>query len=339
MKRFTNFFVQKEAKKANQLILSAIVAFIICVVFAIWGNSKIEEAKKDMIDMHSLILKKDDRENKMTYLNAASSPYKFAVYEDTSDAYYFVSDGNYLYVVYMGIGDSVRLDKEDIKEKPIKVSGLSRLVTKDIKKIAIDVYNETIEKEEEKLTLADYDNYFGDIYLDLTSSDTSVADLQYMIVFISGFTGIILIIVGVIQRVRFSKSVKKLDESLVIELDNEMNDPESFYYGRARLYLTKNYVINFNGKFRAIKYSDILWMYTFEQRVNGIKSSKAIKILTNDGKTHMIASVDAITKKSNAVFEEIWETIANKNKDMLVGYTQENINAMKEKVKEIKTNR
>lgn len=338
MKKFTNPFVKKEAKKSTQIIIYGVIALIICFVFLILGGSTDSKAEKEMLNMHELILKKEERAGKMSYLNAASKPYQFAVKEGTTNSYYFVSDGEYLYVVYMGLGDAATLRKEDIAEKPVKIQGVSKEVTKDIKEIAIDVYNEGLE-DAEKLTLADYENYFGDIYLDLTSTADSDAGFQYTIGFISGFTGIILIIVGLCQKAIFAHSIKKLDNELIEKLDNEMNDKDAFYYNRARLFLTKNYVINFNGKIKAFKYSDILWMYTFEQRVNGIRASKALKVTTNDGKNHFIASVDAVTKKSSDVFQEIWETIASKNKDMLLGYTKENIKKTKEKVKEIKANR
>lgn len=74
-----------------------------------------------------------------------------------------------------------------------------------------------------------------------------------------------------------------------------MNSEEAFYYTKLKLYLTKDYIVNINGAFKAIKYSDILWMYFFEQRVNGMKTNQAIKVFTNDGKTSIVALINITT--------------------------------------------
>lgn len=151
--------------------------------------------------------------------------------------------------------------------------------------------------------------------------------------------GNVLLIINIIVLIRVILSIKKIDGIKVNELDNEMNNSKSFYYSKVHLYLTENYIINFKGIFRAIKYSDILWMYPYEVRQNGVRTSKCIKILVNNTKTYIIATIGVYTKKSKAVYDEIWETIVRKNPNMLLGYTSENIKAMNKKTKEIKHNK
>lgn len=68
-----------------------------------------------------------------------------------------------------------------------------------------------------------------------------------------------------------------------------------------------------NNTFKVISYEYIIWLYPFEQKVNGIKSSKSIMVVTNDGKTSNIVTVPAITKGRMEMFDEIFNTIANKN--------------------------
>ena len=91
-----------------------------------------------------------------------------------------------------------------------------------------------------------------------------------------------------------------------------------------------------NGTFKTIPYKSILWLYTIEQRVKGIKSTKSIVAVTDEAKTYNIAVVPALTKKYMEIFDEVFTTISNKNEEMLIGYTPENCKVIHEKMKKIK---
>ena len=123
------------------------------------------------------------------------------------------------------------------------------------------------------------------------------------------------------------------------DIDAETLDKDAFYYEKLHLYLTPSYIILMNNTFKVISYEDIIWLYPFEQRVNGIKSSKSIMVVTNDGKTSNIVTVPAITKGRMEMFDEIFNTIANKNDETLIGYTSENAKIIKEQIKLNKENK
>ena len=88
-----------------------------------------------------------------------------------------------------------------------------------------------------------------------------------------------------------------------------------------------------------IPYNSLIWLYTIEQRINGIKSTKSIVAVTDEAKTYNIAVVPALTKKYMEVFDEVFTTISNKNTEMLVGYTPENCKIIHDKMKKIKQNK
>ena len=123
------------------------------------------------------------------------------------------------------------------------------------------------------------------------------------------------------------------------EIDNETLEKDAFYYANIHLYLTPNYIVLMDGTFQVIPYSNLLWLYKYEQRVNGIKSTKSIVGVTTDGKSHNIAVVPALTKKYMEIYEEVFNTICSKNEEMLVGYTNENCKIMREELKQIKANK
>lgn len=339
MKRFTNENVKKEYKKIVRNILISILFIVIALGFGYWETLIVNNSEKNKVDLDSIIVSDNkNKDNKKAYLDAKSIPYQFAVSSSTVNSYYIISDGEYLYVAFMSPSDFDKLNKESIKDTPIRIEGITKYTSKEIKQLAIDAYNEGLE-EDKKITLANFDSYFGSVYLDMTEIDASVAMVQLILFMIFMGIGNILLIISIIRLIRFKRSLNKLDGTKVNELDNEMNNEKAFYYSKVKLYLTDNYIINFKGTFRAIKYSDVLWMYPYEIRQNGVRTSKSIKILVNNAKTYIIATIDVYTKKSKAVYDEIWDTIVKKNPNMLLGYTSENIKAMNKKIKEIKKNR
>lgn len=339
MKRFTNGNIKKEYQKKYVGIVISILIIAVSFIFLYLEGKATEELNSEMIDLNSIIVESESKVDKKSYINAESIPYKFAGYDDTTDSYYIVFDEKYMYITYMTEEQFEDLNNEDIYENPIRIEGITKTTTNDVKEIAIEAYNDNMENEEDKLTIDDFENYFGSIYLDMTVSTSSVADIYLLIFVLLLFIGVIYLLVAIIQLIKFNSGIKKTDETQIDELDNEMNKDSAFYYEKAHLYLTDNYIINFGGTFRVIKYQDILWMYPFEQRVNGIKTAQSIRVLVNNGKTYTIASIELITKKKKEVFNEIFNTILSKNNQMLVGYTNENIKLMKDRVKEIKANK
>ena len=94
-----------------------------------------------------------------------------------------------------------------------------------------------------------------------------------------------------------------------------------------------------NGTFKVIPYADIIWLYPFEQRVNGIKSSQSIMVVTKDGKTTTVLTVPTITKNRLEIYDEIFNTIAHQNDGMVIGYTDENSKYVREQLKTLKNNK
>ena len=327
--KFKNVNIKKEEKRMKKGLIIGII--IMALSFAIFylGFKKIDDAEKNMEDLHTIIIKNDDKKSdKRSYVTSTKNPYKFAGYKDTTDAYYFVTDGKYLYVAYLSeiYANSITSDNP----QTVKIEGTTKLTPKDVKEIAIDTYNEIFELEDaEKLTLADYNNYFGEVYLDTIEASDEEGFYFAMGVIVFA-VGLVLIIVNAIRNISYKNKLKKFTQSDVDKYDKEMEDEESFYYEKSKLYLTPNYIINFGTKFSIINYKDIVWVYPYEHRTNGIKDNQSIIVKDKFGKTTTVASLALITKAKKEEFNEILNTIISKNSNMLVGYTPENISKYKE---------
>ena len=334
---FTNEVVVKEKKKIKNYLIIGILLFILSIFLIYLGNKKDEESLKNAKSLHDVIInQKEDKENYFSYVNVNDVPYKFAVSSDTTDAYYFVSDGKYMYVLYLSLDEFKKLDNETIKEKPIKVTGRTKSVTNEIKKIALDVYNSGLSKDE-KISIDEYDLYFGSIYLD--TNETGDGSFYFIMFILFLMFSIIMTLIYLLANHRFKKGIKKLCKDEINTIDNELNSKDSFYYEVAHLSLTNNYIVNLGTSFDVIKYSDIIWLYTYTIKTKGVVTSSSIIAFTNNGKKHSIANISLISKAKKEAFEEIFNTILSKNHDIIVGIDKNSSDRAKAMLKEIKRNK
>lgn len=330
--KFTNELVKKNQSKIKNYLIIGILFFVLATVFFIMGNKK-DNSSLEIMDMHSAILSKDNNENISSYINVNSNPYKFAIYDNTSDAYYFVTDEKYIYITYMSDTDFKKLNTENLSSNSKKIEGVTKKIPNDIKKLAVDTYNKAQTSDENKITLAESDLFFGSIYLDTTDT---LGGAYFFISLICIMVGAILLLLYFIINHNFKKGIKNVTKEEALKIDAEMNSKSAFYYEDAKVYLTDNYFVNLGNKFLPIKYEDIIWIYPYVIRTNGIKTTESIMIVTNDGKRHNAVNINVVTKKTKEVLEEIYKTIASKNSDILVGFDKATIERGNELIKEIK---
>lgn len=328
MLKFRNENVQKEAKKKNRNLIISILIIIVAVVLFVYASSNDVEEEENKKYLNDVIMEQENTDKK-SYVNVAVIPYAFAEESETSNKYYLITDGKYLYIVYLTDEQFNELDRDDIETTPIRIDGITKAISDNILEYALETYNEPLD-EENKISADEAKSYFGTVYLDATTEFTEANDTYFAFGALVGIIGIIYFVIALILKIKYNRSINKLSEEDINLLDDEMNSASAFYYDRQHLCLTENYIIQFSGKFKAISYKDVVWMYKFVQRVNFVKSYEAINIMTNDGKLSTIATFQMITKSRKELFEEIWNTIANKNPKILLGYSNENKQKMKE---------
>ena len=80
-----------------------------------------------------------------------------------------------------------------------------------------------------------------------------------------------------------------------------------------------------------IEVKDLLWVYQFVMRQNGIVTNKILYGVNKLGKSITITNVSPIIRKQNKALEELYQDMMNMYPDILYGYSKEN----KDKVKEL----
>ena len=335
MSFFENENIKKGWNSKKNFLLLSIGIIVVSILCYFWGASIVKEKSKKVDDLENIIsLKMFTREkvNRKTKLTINYSPYLLAEKDDTSAAFYIVANEKYFYIAKMYKSKALGLTKS-VTENGYDLVGYTSEVPEEVKGFAIDEYNKTYGDElERKLTLSDYDNYFGDVCIDLVKSESALAPFQYSVFYIGLIFGIVFLIVAIIMIIAYKAKVRKLmknNQDELDELNNEINSGETTFYDKGKVYLTKNYILDVNG-LQYYKYKDIIWVYKHIQRVNGVVSYQCLMIATNDGKQAMIA----MNARDN--YEKIMDEIKAKNNDVMIGYDKEKIAAFKAKKKEIK---
>ena len=148
--------------------------------------------------------------------------------------------------------------------------------------------------------------------------------------------GILFTIIGIVFFIRFRKDISSLSPDVLAMIERELADSNAIYLCNRSLCLTPNYLVMLDNKFKVYSYQNIIWMYDFEQRYNGVRTSKGIKISTIDGKTYLIANMSVATQAAKNNYEMIWNYLYQKNPNMRVGYTTDNITYFNEVKKSLK---
>lgn len=248
---------------------------------------------------------------------------------------YFVLDEEHLYIVDLNdksrealnsVYDYSYSEEEMEAPTPVTIKGMTKTIPSDLKKIAISSYNEFFG--EKLLNTSNFDNIFL-VYLDTFESPMTDLPMDLIVCLPSLIIGVIVLIAYFRTNYVTKKCIAKLENKWDTLLQ-EMDASDTFYYKKAKLYLTRSYMVSFMSGLEVYDYNDIVWVYPHEYRYNGSLSQKSLMIVTKNGKAHKLATVSA-SKKNLTLFDEMYDTFLNRVPNALSGYTKEN----KEKAKEM----
>ena len=337
--------IMKQGKHTSKnffiIYIICIIAIILSVIIA---GSRIENEKPNATDFteNGAI---GTEKGKYVYLQIDGLSDVIATYgESEIEKYYVAINGYDWYIVSLSSTDFEELKNiqaytyGQIENKPASVTiyGITEEVPNDLKKIAIDFYNQGLE-DDEKITIDDFENYFGSVMLNTTKDPVDLT-LETVIGLISVIT---LFVVAIIQftnkliRIKVNKYLEKNNYKEELEKQLSDNIEETFF--NEKLIITKDFLVDTtNGSFVVVKFSDIKWIYTHRLKYYGVVSiSNNIIMQLKDGRTQFqcLNTKGKISDEFENVFEKICEKVSS---DTLKGYTQENIKEFKEYKRELK---
>ena len=318
-------------KKGVKGRIIAILCFgIVTALFIALGYFESHKSLGTPLDLATTINEQKERENQYAYIDASSRAFIFA--EKDSNKLYFVWDvNNYLYILDLPAKTVKDLEKAS-PENVIRLTGTTKNIISDIKTIAIDVYNEDLSDEATPLTDDNFSGIFGRVYL-YVRADLTNAPVFYTLAVIVGITALIIYIVHIVTGLKIKKAINKLSPSELNKIEFELEHAKTVSFLKQNIYLTEHYIVVLSNGLTIIKYDDIAWIYHIEMRQNGVPTSRSINIQTNDSKKHVFNAGVPYGKQKDE-YLDIINNITMKNKNILVGFTNENKKIIKEKFKD-----
>lgn len=213
--------------------------------------------------------------------------------------YYFVYDDQLLPYIVEIHGDltedqlnvqSYLYDESDETPEPVIFYGMSAPIEDDVRKYAIESYNEMWG--EELVTEANFSDYFGEYYLDTTKKpvfhQVKIVNILYLCSFLFAVVSIFILITGLTGR-KFKisrETLKYYSEDRLISLDSQLSQVTTVNYEKEGLYLTNDLIVTDAEGFEIIKYWDVIRVY---DTIIGRKRKLIAE--TRDHKSHILAVV------------------------------------------------
>lgn len=325
---------KKILQPSKKSLIVCIILIVISVALFIGANILSTPKKGEKCSYFGTLIDLDqDEENKYAQIDIVTPPYEFAYRTEDSSTqrYYFVADENYIYIVRLSSAkyDEITKQYEEQGENfKYELKGYLFNTPSDLKKLAIDEYNEG-RPANQKISLSDFQAYFGKTYLDdRITPTTEYATVCILVGFFFSVFATVSLVILIISIINTKKTLKKYNKE---DLETELEKESTISYKKLKLYLTDKYVIYGYQGLHVEEYDNISWTYIEKRRQNGITVGKYIIIVTNDGKKKYVANCS-----NEDTLVEIITHVASKNNNILVGFTSENIKENKKRIKERK---
>ena len=324
--------LKKEINKLNHYLYICIILIALGALFIAIGIFDNRQNNKNYIYLNDIIENKNNEENAYAYLEVAQAPYSIAKYENDEDnAFYIVFDGRYFYIAYLNNEVYKKLNVEGLEENPLIIYGTTTSTPAELRKIALEAYNEGIE-EEDQITMDNFNSYFGEVYLNNVSLK-KLNSTFFIISIIPFILSLIFLILFITKKLKTRKTLNKLTENEKEKLESEINDERTKHYEKYHLILTPNYILSFNQGLIILKYNELIWIYEYRLKQYGITTAKNIYVMDNTGKRYNILTVDGINKLANQILKEVITEVSNKNEKILIGFNKKNEEEIKEILK------
>ncbi len=334
MKRVNNKELKKSLHK-NFITLAISVLFLIFTISCFLITNYLNEKDKDnSIYLNEVIMDMANKPNVKSYLDVYALEILVAKSNTAKDlSIYIASDDKLYYLVAIDSKTHDKIKNSDLNQKPYRLYGTTVTTDQEIKRIIEEAYNLNVENEKDKLTDDNFADMYGGVYLDATITNET-GDTLLIFAGITGFLSILTLIAFITNTLSTKKVLKNLTDEDLQKIEKEIDDESTIKYPKYHLMLTKNYIINTSNKLRITKYSDLIWIYEHKLKQKGITTNKSLAAMTTTGKTIYLVELSG-SKKMDNILNEISTKIINTNKNILVGYTKENIEESKNILKNL----
>lgn len=303
--------ILETTQKPYTAIVFTVLALVFFLLSFIFSQMPLAEGKSFDDDRNTIY--------STVHIDITILPLAFeTVAKEGRETFYITGNGENLYIVQL---DKKQYQKilEEYQNNPTDfryhIVGETYRIFLNLEESSQSAYNDA--KGEIVITDSNYEEYFGQAYIDGTETAGLVVGVFFSIF---GYVFTMAALVSVIEYVNRMRKLKQAIKAHGKEkLTELLNDPQTLAYKNAGTYLTKQFLISNSVDFKAVSYNDIFWIYILNKRINFISVGKYIMVATMDGKRQPV-----VYSKNQKVLEEIMAKIYEKNPAIRLGYTKDN---------------
>ena len=147
-----------------------------------------------------------------------------------------------------------------------------------------------------------------------------------------------LLIIFIVICIETKITLKKYN---IDELKYELSKSSVKKYEKLNIYLTDNYIISKNMGLNILEYKNVVWLYKEKRIIRYRRTGIPIGISLlafNKKKGYEIAYI-SIFKKTEKTLDEVMFEVQEKNNNVMLGYTKENVENFKKIQKKININK
>ncbi len=314
-KTIKKYILRKPWMKVAGIVLCVATLILVAIGFAALGA-----ADNDAAEFYP----SETPVGTMAYVDVVGVSDWLYQYDDA--VYYTVLDAEgYLYTVRLSDSgfDNLKAQNDywhdERADAPVpeavRLTGYVQSVTNDIRTNLSDVWG---------ITTSEYDQYFGQNYLNTTTSTGEQACMPWFMgaLFAFLFGLFFLIMAGRSEKIA-KKCLARLEELNLLEraaqqVENvEINTP----IGKNKGMLSQEFLFG-KGTGVVVPYSDILWCYQQDRKRNFVPVNSYLMVATAYMDAQCAVDLDRYDRKG--VISGAIEEIAQRNHEVLVGYSKEN---------------
>ena len=342
----------RKSKKAPKWIVCGYIVCILVIILAIYSASQKQENQlPDPIDFTT-----DGAigmaENKYVSFSVEGLSEQIAICEEfkgdaDKERYYIAINNEYMYILDLdletvellqSLQDNKYFSNENRETlQPITIYGVTEKIPIELKQIVIDICNEK-SGEENKVTLENFDMYFGSVLLNVKRAPIYIG-MENIIIIVATIVIILLVILHFAMKIEKNKSKKYLKKNKYEEeLTSQLKEYIEEDHYKHKVLLTKDFLVDVKyGGFSTFKFSDVKWVHIYSAN-SYITQSTSIEVYLRDGKTNFecVEIKGKPTEEFWGIFDKICERVPE---DCLKGFTKENIKSFREYKTQLKKGR
>ena len=326
MNRINDSRVKKAYMGKTVGVIVGIVLTAIAVLLIAFSVIAASNASKEAIEFGQAYNDGRLEDDIIVYIVASDGPYEIGEY-DATEQYYFVGDNTDLYIIRCSKSQYESISDEIETKGASNIRGTIVTLNEEVIESAIEVYNG--DDTENLMTRSDFDNYFAGVALKV-DGNTSSQDMFMVFGILILVFGLICLIAGGVEHFKYRKAVKRLSDAEAEMINAELEDPQTVYIKKCRVFLTPKRIVSLGNSLEIIPYEDILWAYKFEQSYSFVPILTNIKMLTKDFKTRAIADMTGVQTNKDATISQIFSTMQAHNPQIAFGFTPELNNYFKQ---------